>query len=66
MITFLVEDMTCGHCAATLRKALGPLDPDAPLHIDVATHLVQMESTRIDSKAVAAAISAAGYTPQPR
>jgi len=65
MITFLVEDMTCGHCVATLRKALAALDPDAPVHIDLGTHLVQMESARVDSNAVAAAIQSAGYTPQP-
>lgn len=66
MTTFLVEDMTCGHCVATLRKALSALDPDARLDIDLATHQVEMESQRLDSKAIATAISEAGYTPQPR
>ncbi|MDE3011826.1 MAG: heavy-metal-associated domain-containing protein [Pseudomonadota bacterium] len=66
MITFLVEDMTCGHCEATLRKALGAIDPEARVQIDLPAHLVQVESVRLDSKAVAEAISAAGYTPQQR
>jgi copper chaperone len=66
MVTFLVEDMSCSHCVATLRKALTALDPDARLDIDLDAHLVQMESQRADSKSIAAAISAAGYTPQSR
>ncbi len=66
MITFLVEDMTCGHCVATLRKALAALDPDVQLDFDLTGHLVHVESSHADSKALAAAISAAGYTPQSR
>ncbi|WP_237681345.1 MULTISPECIES: heavy-metal-associated domain-containing protein [Rhizobium/Agrobacterium group] len=28
--TFLVSDMTCGHCEKTLRGALADVLPDAP------------------------------------
>lgn len=66
MITFLVEDMTCGHCEATLRKALGAIDPEARVQIDLPSHLLQVESARLDSKAISDAISAEGYTPQQR
>lgn len=63
MITFLVEDMSCAHCEATLRRALSALDPAAEVRVDLARHQVQMASAQVDCKQVEDAIRAAGYTP---
>ena len=63
MIEFKVPDMTCGHCASTITKAVKELDAGAKLDISLAEHLV-----RVDSKAsredLQHAITEAGYTPE--
>lgn len=63
MIAFEVNDMTCGHCVSTITKALKAADKDAKVHIDLATHLVQVESAVADVEELADAIKDAGYTP---
>lgn len=63
MITFDVQDMTCGHCAGTITRALREADPDAQVTIDLARHLVRVASARADARALGEAIAAAGYTP---
>jgi copper chaperone len=62
---FIVEDMTCGHCAGTITKAVQAADPRAQVAIDLPTHEVKVESG-IGADQVAAAIRQAGYTPVPR
>lgn len=63
MIEFKVSDMTCGHCASTITKAVKELDAGAKLDISLAEHIV-----RVDSKAsredLQHAIAEAGYTPE--
>ncbi len=62
MIEFKVEDMTCGHCAGVIGKAVKSVEPGARLEVDLAAKRV-----RIDGQAEAAefadAIREAGYTP---
>ncbi len=65
MIAFEVKDMTCGHCVGAITQALKATDPQAKVHIDLATHQVQVEAGSADSRALAAAITEAGYTPVP-
>lgn len=64
MMNFIVKDMTCGHCASTITKAVQAIDPQARVTIDLASHRVQVES-RLDAEAVASAMRQAGYTPEP-
>jgi copper chaperone CopZ len=64
MMNFIVKDMTCGHCAGTITKAVQAADPQAMVAIDLASHRVQVDS-RLDTATVAAAIRQAGYTPEP-
>ena len=63
MVTFQVSDMTCGHCASAISRAVASVDKDARVDIRIQQKLV-----RIDSSAAAAelaeAIQDAGYTPQ--
>lgn len=63
MIAFEVNDMTCGHCVSTLTKALKAVDAGARVHIDLASHRVQIEPTEADADELAEAIREAGYTP---
>lgn len=62
--TFRVDDMTCGHCVATITKAVQAADAGAAVTVDLARHLVSVESAG-DAGRIAAAISEAGYTPVP-
>lgn len=65
MITFEVNDMTCGHCVSTITKALKAADKEAKVQIDLATHRVQVEPVSADADELAEAIQDAGYTPVP-
>ena len=65
MIAFEVNDMTCGHCASTITKAVQGVDQGARVQIDLATHRVEIEPTESDADALSAAIKEAGYTPVP-
>ena len=61
--TFQVNDMTCGHCASTITKALGLLDKKAQVTVDLATRRVEVTSANADEAELQDAIKAAGYTP---
>ena len=65
MISFQVNDMTCGHCVSTVTRALKAADKDAKVQIDLATHRVQVEPVLADAEELADAIREAGYTPVP-
>ena len=65
MSTFQVNDMTCGHCARTIRNALGALDPQAKVSIDVGSRRVEVDSARATAAQLRSAIEQAGYTPVP-
>ena len=62
MSTFQVNDMTCGHCARTIRNALGALDPQAKVSIDVGSRRVEVDSARATAAQLQGAIEQAGYT----
>ena len=66
MTEFDVQDMTCGHCAATITRTVKALDPDAKVDIDLPAHRVQVDSGRLSADQVRAALEEAGYTPTPR
>ena len=63
-LSFRVEDMTCGHCADAITKAIETSLPAARVQADPATKLVSVQGTS-DRAAIAAIVMAAGYTPQP-
>jgi copper chaperone len=65
MISFEVNDMTCGHCVSTITKALKTADKDAKVSIDLSRHLVQIEPGDLDAGELGAAIREAGYSPKP-
>lgn len=63
MQAFRVDDMTCGHCASAITKALKEADRNARVTIDMGQHLVMVEPTEADTQELSDAITDAGYTP---
>lgn len=62
MMQFQVADMTCGHCTASVTRAVKALDAAAQVTIDLASHRVEVQSAR-GAEEVRRAIEVAGYTP---
>lgn len=60
MITLKVPDMSCGHCAGVITKALKGLDQDANVGFDMHNHMVQVETSRAPAD-VLKAMADAGY-----
>ena len=65
MVTFEVNDMTCGHCVGAITKAVAFVDPGAKVQVDLASHRVQIEPTASSAGILSDAIKVAGYTPVP-
>lgn len=62
MIEITVNDMTCGHCASVITRAVKEADAAARCEIDLASRHVRIASS-VSTKAFVAAIAEAGYTP---
>lgn len=58
--SFTVTGMTCGHCEATVTRAIKQIDGGAQVSIDRAANLVEVDSTQ-PREALAAAIREEGY-----
>src|SRR4051794_33692017 len=63
MVTFQVNDMTCGHCASTITKAIAAVDKSAHIEVDIARKTVRVSGDALVAD-LAEAIQQAGYTPQ--
>lgn len=61
-ISFRVEDMTCGHCAGTIKKAIEDRLSGTAVTADSASKLVSVVGTD-DFSAVKEIVAGAGYTP---
>lgn len=59
-VTFQVSDMTCNHCAGTIRTAIEQAMPGAGVSIDLASKRVVVNG---DPALAESAIATAGYTP---
>lgn len=60
MLVLNVPDMSCGHCVATIEKAVRSVDASAAVSTDLAAKSVAIESPA-DAEAIRAAIAEAGY-----
>lgn len=65
MLAFRVDDMTCGHCASAITRAVRAVDSGAKVVVDLAAHRVSVEPTEADAEELRTAIAEAGYTPVP-
>ncbi len=63
MLAFEVNDMTCGHCAGTITKAIHAANQNAKVSIDLARHLVTIEPGSTNEPDLEQVIRQAGYTP---
>lgn len=61
MLTFQVQDMSCGHCVRAIKAAVRELDAGAAVDVDLARHLVRVQSGRLDASLVREALARAGY-----
>ncbi|GHA29747.1 hypothetical protein GCM10007989_26740 [Devosia pacifica] len=61
MHVFDVPDMSCAHCVATIRDALGSALPGAMQDINLEAHRVSIAG---DAERAETAIREAGYTPR--
>ncbi|MXQ13223.1 heavy-metal-associated domain-containing protein [Microvirga makkahensis] len=61
-LTLRVGDMTCGHCAGTIKRAVEAALPGTEVNADPASKLVSVRGTT-DLSAVKAVVAEAGYTP---
>jgi len=66
MLAYGVDDMTCGHCASTITKAIRAVDAGAKIEVDIGQKLVRVVPTESDADALSDAIKEAGYTPVPQ
>ena len=63
MIEMNVPDMTCNHCAETIRKAVAGVDQGASCEVDLAAKRVRVTSAAAPSDFIEA-LEEAGYSPQ--
>ena len=63
-ITIRVDDMTCGHCAATIKGAIESTIPGSTVTADPQAKLVRVEGAS-DPARINSIITLAGYTPAP-
>lgn len=60
--TYAVSGMSCGHCKATLTKAIGELDGVTEVGVDLATGQVTLTSAaEPDDTLIAEVVDEAGY-----
>ncbi|MFU0502961.1 heavy-metal-associated domain-containing protein [Pseudaminobacter sp. NGMCC 1.201702] len=60
MLKLNVPDMTCGHCAATITKAVQSVDDKAVVTVDLPTNTVEIV-TDAEASRISAALESAGY-----
>ena len=63
MLKLNVPDMTCGHCAGTVTKAVQSVDAGAIVTVDLPSQTVSIE-TAAEADRIKSAMEAAGYPPR--
>ena len=60
MLKLKVPDMTCGHCAQTVEKAVKNVDPTAEVKVDLTNRTVTVETTAQEER-ISEVVRSAGY-----
>jgi copper chaperone len=63
MLTFEVNDMTCGHCVSSITKAVVAVDHEAKVTADLATKRVHISEAHAQAQVLKDAMTDAGFTP---
>jgi copper chaperone len=61
MLVYQVEDMTCGHCAAAITRAVHGIDDNAQVQVDLVQRRISIEATDAEPDDLLEAITQAGY-----
>jgi copper chaperone len=64
MLKLRVPEMSCGHCAATIEKAVKGIDPSAQVEVDLTTKVARIATTA-QAHRIRESIRTAGYENQP-
>lgn len=60
-VTVTVAGMSCGHCAAAVKREVGKLPGVSTVDVDLATKRVTVTGLALDRGAVVEAVDEAGY-----
>ncbi len=60
MLKLYVPDMTCGHCAGVVTKAIQSVDAGAKVNVDLKTQIVTIDANS-DGHAFTQKLEVAGY-----
>ncbi|KOF19507.1 hypothetical protein AC244_12130 [Ensifer adhaerens] len=60
MQNYKIDNMTCGHCAGNVQKAILSVDPQATVKVDLGSREVSVETVAAPGP-IAEALKAAGY-----
>lgn len=63
MLRFKIAKMTCGHCAASVERAVKSVDPQATVSVDLRRQEVAIQ-TLAEERRIAGALQSAGYESQ--
>ena len=63
MYQFSVPDMTCGHCASLITRAVKDADRGAQIDVSLREKRVSVKSSLAEAE-IAQALKDAGFTPQ--
>ena len=63
MATFIVSDMTCGHCVKSITQAINEHDASAELHFDLTNKVVEINS-KLTHEEVINLLDDVGFTAQ--
>jgi len=63
-VKYHVPDMSCGHCKASIEKAIETLDPAASIAVDLEAKTIDV-STEKPSTAVLATLAGIGFPALP-
>lgn len=64
MQNYKIDNMTCGHCAGAVQKAILSVDPQAKVKVDLGSREVSVE-TAAGAGPITDALKAAGYESRP-
>ncbi|OUS06265.1 hypothetical protein A9Q96_09785 [Rhodobacterales bacterium 52_120_T64] len=65
MSAFIIPEMTCGHCKATVENAIHELDAAAIVTVDLDAHRADVDTQSINSEQIVAVLKSAGYDAEP-
>lgn len=62
MITYTIDNMSCGNCVRHITRAVQSVAPEARVEADLSQHSVRID-TRAEERAIRQALNEAGYPP---